>query len=347
MANDANEELSWPSVLTELLAGRDLPAATANAALRAIMSGEVDPSATAAWLVALQAKGVAAEEIAGCVDAMVAHATRVEVAGPLLDTCGTGGDGASTLNVSTLVALVAAAAGVRVAKHGNRAASGTCGAADLLEAWGLAIELGADGVAATIEELGIGFMFARTFHPAMRHVGPVRAALGVPTIFNVLGPLSNPAGATHQLIGVADETLAPIVAQAMASLGRRALVVRGIDGLDELTISGPSRTWDVVDGTVTEGTFEPGDVGVEVRPLDGARIDSVDAAVVAADAILEGVDGPGADLVAINAGAALFVAGAAASIADGVAATRELLASGEVRELRDRWVKRSQELATQ
>jgi anthranilate phosphoribosyltransferase len=334
-------------VLSELLAGRDLPPETANAALRAIMSGEVEPATTAAWLVALQAKGVTAAEVAGCVEAMVAHATRVDVEGPLLDTCGTGGDGASTLNVSTLVALVAATAGVRVAKHGNRAASGTCGAADLLEAWGLEIELGADGVAATIDELGIGFMFARTFHPAMRHVGPVRAALGVPTIFNVLGPLSNPAGATHQLVGVADERLGPIVADAMARLGRRALVVRGEDGLDELTISGPSRTWEVVDGQVTEGRFDPGDVGIETRPIGGARVDSLDAAVAAAEAVLEGEDGPGADLVALNAGAALYVAEATGSIREGVATTRELLASGEVRELRDRWVKRSQELADQ
>ena len=345
MSEAAPASVAWPAVLADLVGGNDQTREQAGHVLREIMSGNADPSAIAGWLVALQAKGVTADEIAGCVETMVAHAQRVEVDGLLLDTCGTGGDGASTLNVSTLVALVAAAGGVRVAKHGNRAASGTCGAADLLEAWGLAIELGPAAVATTIDELGIGFMFARTFHPAMRHVGPVRAVLGIPTIFNVLGPLSNPAGASHQLVGVANADLAPVMAEAMGRLGRRALVVRGRDGLDELTITGPSDTWDVRDGHIEPGTFDPSEAEVEPRPLEGAIVRSIEEATAAADAVLEGSPGPGADLVILNAGAAFYVAGAADSIAEGAVRARELLASGEPRTLRDRWVARSQQLS--
>ncbi|MDX1510034.1 MAG: anthranilate phosphoribosyltransferase [Nitriliruptorales bacterium] len=345
MSDSGPSGVTWSNVLAGLVAGEEQSRERAAQVMREVMSGNADPIAIAGWLVGMQAKGVTADEIAGCVETMVAHAERVEVEGPLLDTCGTGGDGASTLNVSTLGALVVAAAGVRVAKHGNRAASGVCGAADLLEAWGLAIELEASAVATTIEELGIGFMFARTFHPAMRHVGPVRSVLGIPTIFNILGPLSNPAGASHQLVGVANPQLAPVMAEALARLGRRALVVRGRDGIDELTITGPSDTWDVRDGQVIRGTFDPAEAGIEAQPLDAAIVTTVEEATAAADAVLDGAPGPGSDLVALNAGAALYVAEAAASIPDGVERAREVLASGDARRLRDRWVSRSRELA--
>lgn len=338
--------IDWPRVLATVVDGHDLDEDTAVEVLSEIMGGEVDPARTAGLLAALRAKGESAAEIAGFVRAMLDHVVPIDVPGPLLDTCGTGGDGADTFNVSTVSALVVAAAGVRVAKHGNRSASSKCGSADLLEAWGVAIDLPPAGVATCIAELGIGFLFARTFHPAMRHVGPIRASLGIRTVFNVLGPLSNPAGATHQIVGVSDVRLAPVMADALARLGKEhALVFCGTDGLDELTTTGPSRMWEVHDGQVTASTFDPADVGIPTARLEDLQGGQVARNVEIADAVLEGHRGAPSDMVALNAGAALYAADVVPSIGDGVARAREVLASGDAAELRDRWVVRSRELA--
>ncbi|MEX1178868.1 MAG: anthranilate phosphoribosyltransferase [Nitriliruptor sp.] len=337
----------WPAVIDHLLAGQDLDEALAGEVLGTIMRGEAEPSHVAALLVALRAKGEAPSEIAGFVRTMLDHAVPVDLAGPLLDTCGTGGDGAGTFNVSTIAALVVAAAGVRVAKHGNRAASGRCGSADLLEAWGVAIELPPAAVARTVAELGIGFLYARTFHPAMRFVAPVRAQLGVRTVFNVLGPLSNPAGAEHQVVGVADLRLAPVMAEALAKLGKRhALVFRGEDGLDELTTTGPSKVWEVRAGDeVSTWELDPSTLGIERARLEDLVGGGVEENVEIADAILAGQSGPPSDLVALNAAAALYAADAVADLAEGVTRARKVLADGSAADLRDRWVARSSELS--
>ncbi len=264
----------------------------------------------------------------------------------MLDTCGTGGDGAGTFNISTVTAVVVAAAGLRVAKHGNRAASGACGSADLLEAWGVSIELPPDAVATTIEELGIGFLYARSFHPAMRHVAPVRAQLGIRTAFNILGPLANPASATHQVVGVADDRLAPVMAEALLRLGKvHALVFRGDDGLDEITTTGPSHVWEVRDGAVSRSVFDPVDLGVPRASLAALQGGGVGENLAIADAILAGERGAPADIVAVNAAAALYAADAVPDWAEGLKRARQVLDSGTARELRDRWVARSKELA--
>lgn len=339
-------EVRWSEVLAGLLRGEDLTEDGAADVLGAVMRGEAEPAQLAGLLVALRAKGESASEIAGFVRAMMAHAAPIDVAGPLLDTCGTGGDGAGTFNISTVTALVVAAAGVRVAKHGNRAASGTCGSADLLEAWGVAIELPAEDVATTIDELGIGFLYARSFHPAMRHVAPVRVQLGVRTVFNVLGPLSNPAGATHQVVGVSDARLAPVMADALARLGKeRALVFRGDDGLDELTTTGPSLLWEVRDGEVRSSVLDPADLGVPRATVADLHGGSVPDNVAIADAVLGGEPGPRSDIVALNAAAALYVAERVDDLAQGLSQAREVLASGTALELKDRWVARTRELA--
>jgi anthranilate phosphoribosyltransferase len=336
----------WPVVLDRLLAGEDLDEATAAEVLGTIMRGEAEAAHVAGLLVALRAKGESPAEIAGFVRAMLDAATPLDVDGPLVDTCGTGGDGAGTFNVSTVAALVVAAAGVRVAKHGNRAASGRCGSADLLEAWGVAIDLPPAEAARTIAELGIGFLYARTFHPSMRYVAPVRAQLGVRTVFNVLGPLSNPAGAAHQVVGVADARLAPVMADALARLGKRhALVFRGDDGLDEVSTTGPSTVWEVRDGEVTRWTLDPAELGVPTATLDDLLGGGVEENVAIADRILSGETGQPADLVAVNAAAALYAADVVDDVAGGLARAQEVLASGAARELRDRWVTRSRELA--
>jgi len=338
--------VAWPDVIGRLIRREDLSEQLAEDVLREVMSGGASPAQVAGFLVALRAKGETGQEIAGLVRAMVGAAEKVEVDGPLVDTCGTGGDGAGTFNISTCAALVVAAAGVRVAKHGNRAASGRCGSADVLEAWGVVIDLPPDAVARCLAEVGIGFMFARRFHPAMRHVAAVRSELGVPTVFNVLGPLTNPAGAQHQVVGVADPRLAPVIADALVRLGRaRAMVVRGDDGTDELTTTGPNRVWEVADGRVTESVVDPAALGLARATLADLQGGDVAESAAIGDAVLAGEAGPRADVVALNAAAALLVAGAAADLAAGLERARAVLASGAARDLRDRWAALTRELA--
>ena len=347
-----DEPFRWSEVLTRLLHGEDLDEDVAADVMGVMMRGEAELTQVAGLLVALRAKGESATEIAGFVRAMLAESEPIdlgpELVGALVDTCGTGGDGANTFNISTIAAVVTAAAGQPVAKHGNRAASGVCGSADLLEAWGVAIELSPTAVASTLRELGIGFLFARSFHPAMRHVAPVRAQLGIRTAFNVLGPLANPAGAPHQVVGASDPRLAPVMADALARLGKRhSLVFRGEDGLDELTTTGPSQVWEVRDGQVEQWVLDPSELGLSRADLADLRGGSLEDNVAIADAVLAGESGPPADIVALNTAAALYAADRVADLAGGLALARETLASGAARQLRDRWVARTKELAAE
>lgn len=347
--NVSDDGLEWPEVLGTLLAGEALTEDRAAEIMGVVMRGEAEPTQIAALLIALRAKGEAGAELAGFVRAMLGAAEPIsidpEVAGRLVDVVGTGGDGAQTFNISTLAALVVAACGQPVAKHGNRAASGRCGSADLLEAWGIPIELPATGVARCIEEVGIGFLYARTFHPAMRVVGPVRQQLGVPTTFNVLGPLSNPARVPSLAVGVADARLAPVMAAALARLGKRALVFRGEDGLDELTTTGPSRVWEVIDRQVHERTIDPRDLSIQRARADQLRGGAVDDNVRIADEVLTGAPGPRTEVVVLNAAAGLYVAGAVDTIADGVVRARQALADGSVADLKERWQALARRLA--
>lgn len=343
-------EVNWPSVLTHLLQGDDLDEGTAAQVMGALMQGAAESAQVAGLLVALRAKGESPTEIAGFVRAMQAEAVPLELADGagvgLVDIVGTGGDGAGTFNISTVASLVVAAAGVPVAKHGNRAASSRCGSADLLEAWGVAIELPPTAVAASLAEVGIAFLYARAFHPAMRHVAPVRLQLGVRTVFNVLGPLSNPAQVPYQAVGVADARLAPVMAEALARLGRRhALVFRGEDGLDELTTTGPSQVWEVRDGRVTVSRFDPADLGLARATPSALQGGDAATNVVIADAVLGGAPGPAADIVALNAAAGLVAADAAPDLAAGLARAREVLASGAALALKERWVAATRALA--
>lgn len=242
-------EPTWPQVLTTLLTGGDLPEPVARWAMERIMSGEASAAQIAGFLMALRAKGESSAEILAVADVMLAHAHRIEVPGPAVNVVGTGGDRANTVNISTMSALVAAAAGVTVVKHGNRAASSRSGTADCLEALGVDLTLAPEQVAAVGAQAGITFCFAQKFHPSMRHAGPVRAELGVPTVFNVLGPLTNPAQPQFAAVGVADARMAPLVAGVFAARGKRTAVFRGDDGLDELTLTTTSSLWWVDEGT--------------------------------------------------------------------------------------------------
>ena len=342
----SNTNLSWPDLLDRLLAGDDLTAADTQSAMRAIMAGEVSPALVAGFMVALRAKGETSSEIAGLVRAMRANAIAVPVDEPLVDTCGTGGDRSGTFNISTVAAVVAAAAGARVAKHGNRAASSNCGSADLLEAWGLQISLPPDAVATCIDDIGIGFCFAQAYHPAMRHVMPTRRELGVRTVFNSLGPLSNPAGAAHQTIGVGDRDLAEKVADVLAQVGvAHALVFHGFDGLDELTVTGPSDVWEVRDGTVSSFVFDPADVGIEYADPSDLLGGDIERNRSIADDVIDGKPGPAHDAVVVAAGAALYAVDQVADIADGMALATRAIESGAARSKLGEWVALSQELA--
>lgn len=340
----------WPSLLQRLLDGGDLDEDEAYAAMSALISGESESAEIAGFLVALRAKGEASAEIAGFVQAMLDAALPFDVparrSAELVDTCGTGGDGAGTFNISTVAAVVAAAAGAPVAKHGNRAASGVCGSADLLEAWGVVIDLPAAGVARCLDELGIGFLYARSFHPAMRFVGPVRQQLGVRTVFNVLGPLSNPAGAANQVVGVSEERLGGVMAEALARLGkRRAMVFRGRDGLDELTTTALNDVWEVRDGRVESSVLDATELGLPRATPTSLVGTGVEHNVAIADAVLGGVEGPQRDIVLLNAAAALVVADLAADLPEGLERAREAVDGGQAARLRDQWVALSRDLA--
>jgi anthranilate phosphoribosyltransferase len=327
--------------LDALASGRDLSADEAAEVLSEIMHGEVSEVQIAGFLIALRTKGETVEELVGLARTMRALAAHVPVEREgLLDTAGTGG-GRRTFNVSTTAALIAAGAGCAVAKHGNRSATSSSGSADLLEALGARIDLDPEGVAACIEEAGFGFMFAPTHHRATRFVVPVRRELAVRTVFNLLGPLTNPAGASRQLIGVSDPAFLETVAGALVGLGvERALVVCSEDGLDEISTSAATRVIEVSSGDMRAYTLAPGDVGIELasRDYEGGTPEQ-NAQVTRA--IMEGEDGPRADLASINAGAAIYIAGAVTSIAEGVELARTTLAQGDAARALESYVRAS------
>jgi anthranilate phosphoribosyltransferase len=296
---------TWPSVLGTLLRQGTLTSDEAGWAMDQIMAGEATPAQIAGFVVALRAKGETTEEVDGLARAMLDHAHRIDVPGPAVDVVGTGGDLAHTVNVSTMAAIVVAGTGARVVKHGNRAASSACGTADVLEELGLPVTLTPEQVARVGAEAGITFCFARVFHPAMRHAAGVRSELGVPTIFNFLGPLTNPAQPGAQAIGCADLRMAGVMAGVFARRGHSALVFRGDDGLDELTTTTTSQVWWVRDGSVTEHVVDPSDLGIAPATPESLRGGdrAFNAAVVRR--LLDGEVGPVRDAVLLNAAAAL------------------------------------------
>lgn len=270
-----------------------------------MMDGEATPAQVAGFAIALRAKGETADELSGLVETMLSRASRISVAEPAVDNCGTGGDRSHSVNISTMAAIVVAATGITVVKHGNRAASSSCGSADLLEALGISIDLPPAAVEECVRRAGIGFCFAPVFHPAMRHVAVPRRELGVPTVFNFLGPLTNPAQPRAQVIGVSDSRMAPLMAQVLADRGSSALVFRGDDGLDELSIATTSKIWRVRGGAVAEDVLDPRELGIAAAGPDALRGGAVATNVAAALSVLAGDRGPVRDAVLLNAAAAL------------------------------------------
>jgi anthranilate phosphoribosyltransferase len=340
---------SWPALLASLLRGDDLTSADTAWAMGEVMAGEATAAQVAGFVVALRAKGETPAEVSGLVEVMLAEAAPVTVSGRVVDTCGTGGDRQNTVNISTMAALVVAGAGVPVVKHGNRAASSACGSADLLEALGVVVDLPPAAVGPCLEAAGIAFCFAPVFHPGMRHAAVPRRDLGVPTVFNVLGPLTNPARPAAQAVGVSDPRLAPVMAGVLADRGVDALVFRGDDGLDELTTTGPSTVWVVRSGTVREEAFDPASLGIARGSLADLR--GADAAYNASVAreLLAGVRGPVRDAVLLNAAAALAAHEASdrplvGRLQSGWARAAQALDSGAAATLLDRWVEVSRSL---
>jgi anthranilate phosphoribosyltransferase len=328
----------WPRTLQTLIAHGSLSTDEAAAAMRAIMAGDVTPGQVGGFRMALRTKGETVDELDGLARAALEFANPVAPPSPVVDTCGTGGDRLGTFNISTLAALVVASTGVAVAKHGNRAASSTCGSADLLEALGVRIDLDAAGVERCLGEAGIGFMFAPVFHPAFGHAGPVRRELRVPTSFNFLGPLTNPARPTAQIVGVSDDRMLPLMAEVLARRGTRAKLVRGQDGLDELTTTGPSVVLDVRDGEIRETTFDPATVGIARASVDDLRGGDAGESAAIANAILGGEPGPRRDVVLLNAAAALEVAGVVADLEEGLALAGAAVDDGRAASTLERWV---------
>jgi len=325
--------------LQKLLDGRDLSREEARGVMSTIMSGDATPAQIGGFLVALRAKGETADEIAGCAEAMREHALAVRPQrDDLVDTAGTGGDGASTINISTAAALVAAAAGAAVAKHGNRAVSSACGSADVLEALGFSLEQEPPRIARSIDELGFGFLFAPTHHPAMRHAASVRRELATRTVFNVLGPLTNPAGARAQVVGVYSPELVRTIADVLARLGaRRAFVVHGAGGIDELSPAGPNLICEVVDGDVRERELDPErELGIPRAPVEELRGGTPEENARSIRDVFSGADiGARRSAVILNGAGAIAAGGHAADLREGVELARETIDSGAAAERLD------------
>jgi anthranilate phosphoribosyltransferase len=321
--------------LIRLVDEYDLSAADAEAAMQIVLRGDASQAQIAAFLIALKMKGETVDELVGFARAMRAMAVPIDPAlggSTLLDTCGTGGDSANTFNISTIAAFVAAGAGIHVAKHGNRSISSKCGSADLLEAWGIAVAAPPEQTARAIREAGIGFLFAPAVHTAMKHAQPVRVELKLRTVFNLLGPLTNPAGATAQLIGAPSASAAVLMAGASAALGlRRGFVVHGSDGLDEITTTGPTFAWEVRDGEVEARSLEPEDFAVATARPEDLTGGDLQRNLEIANAVLAGARGPQRDIVLVNAAAALVAAGKADTFLEGMALGVVSIDSGAAR----------------
>jgi anthranilate phosphoribosyltransferase len=325
--------------------GRTLTRDEAHAAMSSVMAGEATPAQLGALLAALHIRGETVDEIAGCAAALRDVAVRVRLDGDAIDIVGTGGDRSNSFNISTVSAIVVAGAGGRVAKHGNRAATSACGSADVLEALGVRIDLGPDAVTRCVDEARVGFMFAPRYHPAMRHAGPVRREIGIRTVFNVLGPLANPAGVRRMLLGVPSPALGEKIARVLAELGtERALVVHGEDGLDEISPTGATRTWEVHGGDVRDGRIDPRELGMryaareEIIGGDPAKNANI------ARRVLEGAPDGMRTAVLLNAGAACYVAGVVRDIRDGIACAAEAIDRGAAAATLERFVATSQRL---
>ncbi len=322
----------WPDVIGRLLRREDLPDGLVEQAMSTILAGDATDAQIAAFAVGLRAKGEAAGELAALVRTMLQFADHVDLTdldGPVVDTCGTGGDGAGTVNVSTMAAVVAAASGVRVAKHGGRAASSKCGSVDVLESLGVVIDLGPEGVARCVRDVGIGFCFSQRFHPAMRFAAPVRRELGTPTTFNFLGPLANPAGADRRTVGVSDPVMAERVIRTLATLGvERALVFFGHDGLDELTVTDSSTVYELEQGAVRIYDVDPVDLGIPRAELGALAGGDAAGNAQVVHQVFAGATGPIRDIVTLNSAAALLVADTVPDLAAGIEQARAVIDDG-------------------
>ncbi len=327
--------MNYPQTLTQLIERHDLSFDDMRELMQHIMSGQLTPAQIAAVLTALRIKGETINEIAAAASVMRELSTKVAVKNTahLIDTCGTGGDGAQTFNISTASALVAGAAGARVAKHGGRSVSSTCGSADVLEKLGVNVNLTPEQVAHCVDNIGIGFMFAPNHHSAMKYAAPVRRELGVRTLFNLLGPLTNPASAQNQVLGVFHPSLTARLAQVLGELGsRHVLVVHGADGMDEISISGGTYIAELKDGKVSEYTVHPDLFGLTSAPLSMLRVTNIDEACEKLLGVLNNEVGASRDIVQLNAGAAIYVAGLSATLTQGVALADEVINSGAAKE---------------
>ena len=339
--------MNYSETLTKLIERHDLPHDDMLTLMQQIMGGQLTPAQIAAMLVALRIKGETVTEIAAAAQVMRELSTKVNVknTGHLIDTCGTGGDGAQTFNISTASALVAAAAGAHVAKHGGRSVYSTCGSADVLEKLGVNVNLTPDQVAQCVDSIGIGFMFAPNHHSAMKHAAPVRRELGVRTLFNLLGPLTSPAGAKNQVMGVFHRDLTAKLVRVLQQLGsRHVLVVHGADGMDEISISGPTYIAELKDGKISEYTVQPKDFGLQPAPLDAIRVANADEAKAVLLAVLDNQPGAARDIVQLNAGAAIYVAGLVGKLQDGVKKAGEIIASGATKTKLDQLIALSNSL---
>lgn len=331
-AAESGAVTTWSHLVTRLVRHEDLSSGEADWAMHEVMEGQAPPIALAAFLVSLASKGVAPHELSALADAMVEHAVPLEAPAGAVDIVGTGGDLAHTVNISTMASLVIAAAGHPVVKHGNRASTSRSGSADVLEALGIRLDLEPEAVARMVHEVGITFCFAQVFHPSMRHAVEARKGVGIPTVFNVLGPITNPGRPAASAVGVADPTMAPIVADVFARRGTSALVFRGRDGLDELTVGDVSDVWEVRDGAVTRHELDPHAlVGVPRSPLSALRGGTAEDNARVAREVLAGSSGPVSDAVALNAAAGIMAARAAGDHDD--ASFEERFASAHTRAL--------------
>ena len=342
--------MNWPELLSSLVRGEDQPAEATAWAMEQILNGDATPVQMAGFVVGLRSKGETVQELTGLADMMIEFATPVEIGGPAVDVVGSGGDRSNTVNISTMAAIVAAAAGARVVKHGNRAASSACGAADVLEALGVVLDLAPEVQPQVVDRVGIGFLFAPQYHPALRHAAVTRRELGIPTIFNFLGPLANPAQPISQAVGVADPRMAELMAGVFASRGNYGLVVHGGDGLDELTTTTSSTVWVYADGSVVRRELDPLKLGVPRATIsDLVGGDAVANAQVVRD-MVAGQPGPIRDVVVLNAAAALVAYGKPSSarlendFADELERARQAIDSGAAQSKLQEWIAVTQSL---